>query len=341
MCLPLDALRTLWLERETTMRADRLLSIVMLLQIRGCVSARELADELEVSVRTIYRDVEALSIAGIPVYTERGPGGGIALLDSYRTSLTGLNRDEVRALFMLSIPAPLDELGVSADLKTALLKLSAALPAVGRDEQVLARQRIHLDSVAWSQPEQPVPYLQTVHQAVWGDLKLQLRYDLGYFGEIDLLVDPYGLVAKTSVWYLVCAREDHLRVLRVPDILEARVLGEHFERPANFELEAYWQDWCEQNEKRLASFQVKVRVAPDLVPHLWTHIGERVPDQSAQMETPDVDGWLTVTLQFERLEEARRRLLGYGRAVEVLEPLALRKSIKDYGEQIVDLYSEK
>ena len=323
------------------MRADRLLSLVMLLQTRGNMTAQALGEELEVSERTIYRDVEALSFAGIPVYTERGPGGGIALLDSYRTSLTGLNRNEVRALFMLSIPAPLDELGVTADLKAALLKLSAALPAVGRDEQIMARQRIHLDSVAWSQPEQPVPHLQTIHQAVWQDFKLQLRYDLGYFGEIELLVDPYGLVAKTTVWYLVCAREDHLRVLRVPDILEARVLDEHFERPSDFNLVTYWQDWCEQNEKRLASFQVEVRVAPELIPYLWTHFGERVADQGTQLEAPDEDGRLTVTLQFERFEEARRRLLGYGRAIEVLEPNVLRKSIKDYAWQVVDLYSKE
>jgi predicted DNA-binding transcriptional regulator YafY len=322
------------------MRADRLLSLVMLLQTRGNMTARALGEELEVSERTIYRDVDALSFAGIPVYAERGPGGGIALLDSYRTSLTGLNRDEVRALFMLSIPAPLDELGVTNDLKAALLKLSAALPAVGRDEQVLARQRIHLDSVAWAQPEQPVPHLQTVHQAVWQDVKLQLRYDLGYFGEIELLVDPLGLVAKTTVWYLVCASDDHLRVLRVSDILEVCVLDEHFERPANFNLVTYWQTWSEQNEDRLVSFRVKVKVNPDLNPYLWTHFGERVQDKGALLEAPDEDGWITLTLLFERFEEARRRLLGYGRAIEVLEPDALRKSIKDYAWQVVDLYSK-
>jgi predicted DNA-binding transcriptional regulator YafY len=242
---------------------------------------------------------------------------------------------------MLNIPAPLDELGVSVDLKAALLKLSASLPADGRDEQVLARQRIHLDSVAWSELEQPVPHLQTVHQAVWGDLKLQLRYDLGYFGEIELLVDPYGLVAKTTVWHLVCARQDRLRVLRVLDILEARVLDEQFERPTDFDLVAYWQDWCEQKEKRLSSFQVKVRVAPDLIPYLWTHFGERVTDTGVQLDSADGAGWHTVSLQFERFEEARRRLLGYGRAVEVLEPEVLRKSVKDYAWQIVDLYSEE
>jgi predicted DNA-binding transcriptional regulator YafY len=314
---------------------------VILLQTRGNMTAQVLAEELEVSERTIYRDVEALSFAGIPVYTERGPGGGIGLLDSYRTTLTGLNRDEVRALFMLSIPAPLDDLGVSADLKAALLKLSAALPAIGRDEQAMAHQRIHLDSVAWSQREQPAPHLQSIHQAVWQDLKLQLRYDLGYFGDIELMVDPYGLVAKTTVWHLVCARQGHLRVLKVPQIIEARVLDEHFERPADFDLVAYWQTWCEQNEQRLSNFQVKVRVAPDLNPYLWTHFGEHVAELGALQDNPDGGGWITVTLQFEHFEDARRRLLGYGRAVEVLEPVALRKSIKDYAWQILDLYSEE
>jgi len=323
------------------LRADRLLSLVMLLQTRGNMNAQALAEELEVSERTIYRDVEALSFAGIPVYTERGPGGGIALLDSYRTTLTGLSRDEVRALFMLSIPTPLDDLGVSADLKAALLKLSAALPKISHDEQALSHQRIHLDSVAWKQREQPVPHLQTIHQAVWQDLKLQLRYDLGYFGEIELMVDPYGLVAKTTVWHLVCARKGHLRVLKVPQIIEARVLDENFERPVDFDLVAYWQIWCEQNEKRLSNFLVKVRAAPDLNPYLWTHFGERVADPGAIQDSPDEDGWITVTLQFEHFEDARRRLLGYGRAVEVLEPVALRRSIKDYAWQIHDLYSDE
>jgi predicted DNA-binding transcriptional regulator YafY len=323
------------------MRADRLLSLVMLLQTRGLMSAETLAKELEVSMRTIYRDVEALSYAGIPVYSQHGPGGGIGLIDSYRTSLTGLTRDEVRALFMLSIPTPLDELGVTADLKTALLKLSAALPSVDRDEQGMARQRIHLDSVAWSQPEQAGPHLQTIHQAVWQDCKLELSYDLGYFGVIDLLVDPYGLVAKTNIWHLVCACQDHLRVLRVPDILSAQILDERFERPSDFDLVSYWQTWCLENEKKLTNFHAKVRVAPGLLPYLWTHFGEKVADRHKDLGHPDSDGWVTITLQFEQFEEARRRLLCYGRAVEVLEPQALRKSIKDYAWQILDLYSKE
>ena len=141
------------------MRADRLLSILMLLQARGRMTAQELAEDLEVSVRTIYRDIDALSVAGIPIYTERGPGGGCALLDSYRTTLTGLTRHEVRALFMLSIPAPLAELGVGQDLRAALLKLSAALPVAHRQDEERVRQRIHLDAVDWFHAREPVPYL--------------------------------------------------------------------------------------------------------------------------------------------------------------------------------------
>src|SRR5512147_2861952 len=151
------------------MRADRLLSLLMLLQARGRMTAQELARELEVSERTIYRDINALSASGVPVYAESGPGGGCALLDSYRTNLTGLTADEARALFMLSIPAPLDQLGVGQELRAALLKLSAALPSSRRPDEERARQRIHIDSLAWFQGEDPVPHLHTLQQAVWQD----------------------------------------------------------------------------------------------------------------------------------------------------------------------------
>ena len=147
------------------MRADRLLSILMLLQARGKMSAQALADELEVSVRTIYRDLDALSAAGVPVYAERGPGGGCLLLDSYRTTLTGLTRDEVRALFALSIPSALSELGIDDEARTALYKLSAALPASRRPDEAGSRQRVHLDPEGWSDPKAPAPHLQRIYQA--------------------------------------------------------------------------------------------------------------------------------------------------------------------------------
>ena len=213
------------------MRADRLLSILMILQSRGNTTARSLACELEVSERTIYRDVQALSSAGIPVYTDRGPHGGISLVESYRTNLTGLTNAEVEALFMVSIPAPLTQLGVSQELKGALLKLAAALPGSQRAHQAQARQRIHLDSAWWFQGSEALPHLQTLQQGVWNDRKLYLKQRLPFFADVDQVVCPYGLVAKTNVWYLVCAREGRLRVIRVAEIIDARLLEEGFSRP--------------------------------------------------------------------------------------------------------------
>jgi predicted DNA-binding transcriptional regulator YafY len=323
------------------MRADRLLSLLMLLQARGRMTAQRLAEELEVSQRTIYRDIDALSIAGVPVYGERGPEGGYALLDSYRTNLTGLTEDEVRALFMLSIPAPLAELGVSQELKAALLKLSAALPDVHRTDEERVRQRIHLDSAWWFQHEESVPHLQTVHQAVWQDRRLYITYRLrlGTAVEIERLVDPYGLVAKANVWYLVCARNGRIRAHRVSHLLDARMSDESFERPQDFDLAAFWKEWCTEFEEGRPYYPVTARVAPDFVSELPRHFGQQIHDAIAQAGPPDDEGWITLTLPFETLEAARYRILGFGRGVKVLEPQALRRSLLDFAAQIVALYA--
>jgi predicted DNA-binding transcriptional regulator YafY len=322
------------------MRADRLLSLLMLLQTRGRMTAERLAEELEVSVRTIYRDIDALSAAGVPVYAERGPGGGCELIDSYRTSLTGLNEDEVRALFMLSVPAPLDELGVSQELRGALLKLAAALPAAHREDEERVRQRIHLDWSGWFEPEEPVPHLRTMQQAVWEDRKLHLTYRLQYGTQVEVerLVAPYGLVAKAGAWYLVYAREDHVRVHRVSRVSDARITDERFERPSSFDLGAFWKAWCAETEEGRPYYSVTVRVAPALVPFLPQYFGERIRDRTAQAGPPDDQGWITLTLPFETLQAARERILGLGSAVEVLEPQALRRSVVDFAAQIVAFY---
>jgi predicted DNA-binding transcriptional regulator YafY len=322
------------------MRADRLLSMLMLLQARGRMTAQQLADELEVSVRTIYRDMDALSAAGVPVWAERGPGGGCSLLDSYRTTLTGLNQDEVRALFMLSIPAPLAELGVDQELRAALLKLSAALPASRRPDEERTRQRVHLDSAGWSGTIEPVPHLQTIHQAVWQDRKLHITCRLMFGAEAEWQVEPYGLVAKAGTWYLVCARDDHIRVHRLSRELEVRLLDETFERPVDFDLAAFWQAWCVKVERNRPRYPARIRVAPDLIPWLPRIFGEPIREQIAGAGLPDAEGWITLTLPFESLEAARERILSFGRAVEVLEPLALRNSVWDYAAQIVDLYTK-
>jgi len=323
----------------STMRADRLLSMLMLLQTRGRLTAEQLAGELEVSVRTVYRDLDALSAAGVPVYAERGPGGGCALLEGYRTTLTGLTPDEVRALFMLSIPAPLAELGVSGELKAALLKLSASLPAARRGDEALARQRFHLDAAGWSEAAEPAPHLRTLHQAVWLDRRLHLTYRLPFDAQAAWWVEPYGLVAKASAWHLVCRRDGHLRVLRVSRVVDACLGDETFARPPDFDLAAFWREWCASVEDNRQSYRVTVRVAPRFVPSLPYYFGESIRAEIDQAGPTDVEGWLTLTLPFESLEEARDRLLAFGGAVEVLAPRALRASVADYAAQIVALYA--
>jgi predicted DNA-binding transcriptional regulator YafY len=324
------------------MRADRLLSILMLLQARGRVTAEHLAEELEVSVRTVYRDIEALSTAGVPVYAERGPGGGCALVEGYRTSLTGLTADEVKALFMLSVPASLDELGMSQELRTALRKLAAALPEARRQDETKVRQRIHLDWSDWSPSDEATPHLQTIHRAVWEDRRLHLahREFVGPqgFERFERLVDPYGLVAKTGRWHLVCASEERLRVYRVSRILDAHITDEHFERPPDFDLAAFWKSWCAGRRENRPSYPVTARVSPSLTIFLPLHFGDRIRKTIAQAGPPDADGWITLTLPFETFEEARGRILGFGRAVEVLAPEPLRLSVIDFAQQIVDFY---
>ena len=317
------------------MRADRLLSLLMLLQTRGTLTARALAAELEVTERTIYRDVTALSASGVPVYTERGPGGGIALVEDYRTNLTGLNADEVRALFMLSIPAPLDQLGVGDELRMALLKLSAALPVSRRADESTARQKIHLDAAGWFQPEEPTPHLKTIQSALWSNRQLEITYRSDFSADVEVLIAPYGLVAKANVWYLVGAREDHLRVLRISRIRQASLRAESFERPATFDLPGFWKTWCDEFESNRSQFPVTLRVSPTLAQIL----SENRPETLTSPPAIEPDGWQTITLTFESLEAARTRILGYGGAAEVLAPLALRLSLADFARQTLSRYA--
>jgi predicted DNA-binding transcriptional regulator YafY len=319
------------------MRADRLLSILMLLQDQGRLTARQLAQELEVSERTIYRDIVALSTAGVPVYTERGPGGGCALIDSYRTNLTGLNRDEVRALFMLSVPAPLAELGADQDLKTALLKLSSALPEVFRPEGILVRKRIHLDSTPWFHQAIHLPHMGTIQAALWQDRRLKLTYRLAFGAQVQHIVDPYGLVAKTNIWHLVFSRAGVTFVRKVADVLDAEHAPQCFEYPPDFDLAKFWEEWCKKYEANQSQFTALVRLRPDLVEMLQYFQDPIIAELNGDCQV-DGDGWYVTNLHFETLEEARKNLLNFGGAAEVLEPHALRKSIPDYAAQILTVY---
>jgi predicted DNA-binding transcriptional regulator YafY len=323
-------------------RADRLLSILMLLQSRGQMTAAQLAAELEVSLRTIYRDIDALCISGVPIYSERGRDGGYALLDSYRTSLTGLNENEVRALFMLTVPSPLRELGVGQELETALRKLAAALPAARREDERHVRERIHLDASWWFQGREPVPHLATVHRAVWEDRWIEVRYRMRFppVSDVEQRIAPYGLVAKAGVWYLVYAYRERVRTLRISRLVHAQMLEERFERPAGFDLAVFWINWCVAVEEERPVYGVRMRVAAHVASDLAWYLGEN--GNRAVMTTPPRSGaedWITVEWAFESLAEARGRLLALGGAVEVLEPLPLRRAMADYGQRIVAQYT--
>jgi predicted DNA-binding transcriptional regulator YafY len=326
------------------MRADRLVSLLLLLQARGRMTSRQLARELEVSERTIYRDIDALSTAGVPVYADRGPGGGFALLDSYRTNLTGLTVDEVRALFTLSIPAALGQLGLGKELKGALLKLSAALPPERRHDETWVRQRLHLDWSWWAQPEGPVAHLQSIQRAVWLDRKLWLVYRVQY-GAYDhtyeRLVDPYGLVCKAGLWHLVCATSGRVRVYQVSRLADVRVTDEDSHRPAEFDLERFWSAWCSKRERRSPRYVVTLRIAPALRSGVRQHFGDVISEQIIETGSPDDHGWTSLTVGFESLHDARARILGVGGAVEVLKPEPLRRSVLDFAGRIVDLYASR
>ena len=323
------------------MRADRLLSLLMLLQTRGQMSARELAEELEVSERTIYRDITALSTSGVPVYASRGPGGGVRLIEEYRTTLTGLTPDETRVLFMMSIPAPLMQLGMGETFKGALLKLSASLPDARRADEARTRQRILLDSSWWFQSEQEVPCLQTIRQALFQDRRLRIKVRWEFFNTVfEQEAEPFGLVAKANVWYLVYGRGGNPHVARVSQIVEAELLPEGFARPPAFRLEAFWERWCREYESE-PPLCARLRVSPEALPLLGEYVGDRARGRLAHPPIPDADGWITMELPFESLIAARSRLLGLGRAVEVLEPEALRRSLVDFAEQIVRFYQKR
>ena len=312
----------------------------MLLQTRGRMTAADLAVELEVTERTIYRDLTALSTAGVPVYAERGPGGGCSLLEDYRTTLTGLTPDEQRALLLINIPAPLEQLGYSQELKQALLKLRASLPPARLADLERSANRVHLDAAWWFQGSQPAPFLAIIQQAVWQEQRLRLRRQTFLRHEIEETVDPLGLVAKAGIWYLVYRHSETTRAVRLSNLLRVECLVENFLRPPGFNLADFWESWCRDFESSRPDYPVLVRIAPALLPELANVFGQAMRD-TYDSAPPEPDGWRVILLRYESLEDARQHLLALGSAVEVLKPPALRRSMQDFGEQISRVYTHK
>ncbi|MEQ4724560.1 YafY family protein [Nonomuraea sp. B19D2] len=308
------------------MRASRLLSLLLLLQTRGRMTAPELAAELEVSVRTVYRDVEALSAAGVPVYADRGPAGGYQLLDGYRTRLNGLTAEEASSLFLAGLPGPAAELGLAEVAATAELKLLAALPPEPRSHASRMRERFLLDVPSWYRSADDVPHLSEVAEAVWDQRPLHMTYRRWGQQEIDRVVHPYGLVLKGGSWYMVAAPQGGSpRTYRVARILTLETLPGRFARPEGFDLGGFWQDYAKEFRERMYTAEAVIKLAPgqgDLL--AYTMGADVVGAALAAAGEPDQEGWLTLTVPIESITHARWLLLRMGAAVEVLGPPELR-----------------
>lgn len=318
------------------MRADRLLSILLLLQVHRRMTAGDLAERLEVSERTIHRDMESLGAAGIPVYAERGARGGWRLLEPYRTNLTGLSEPEAQALFLGTPTRLLSDLGLDRAAEGAFVKLLAALPSMARQGAEQAQQRIYVDTAGWSDAEEAVPSLPLLQEAVWSNRKLQLTYRRNDAVEVERLVSPLGLVAKGSVWYLVAAVEEGIRTYRVSRVLSAQITDETFDRPADFDLAVHWKRSSADFKANLPRYPTVLRVHPRALANV------RRPGLFAHLEheaLPDPDGWVRVAMRFDVEGEACRFVLGLGPEVEVIEPRDLRDKVCELARSIVDLYT--
>jgi predicted DNA-binding transcriptional regulator YafY len=306
------------------MRATRLVSLLLLLQTRGQLTAAEISSALEVSVRTVHRDVESLTAAGVPVEAVRGPAGGYRLAGGYRTRLTGLTADEAEALFAAGIPGPAAELGLGGELAAARLKVLAALPHELQERATRASRLFHLDTRGWFRAEDTVPHLPALASAVWSGHRVRLRYREG--GKVvQRTVDPLGLVLKGGAWYLVAHRVAGMRVYRVSRVASVRALEDELRRPSDFELRRFWDEWSRDFEQRLARVQVTVRVRED--------VRRFLPGEPAIAE----DG--TALIWFSHLGDAYRELLRFGSQVEVLEPQELRERIAATGRDVAALYA--
>ena len=339
------------------MRADRLVSLVLLLQARRRTTAQALARELEVSVRTVYRDLEALSAAGVPVFTESGPGGGCQLLDGYRFPLRGLRPEEAEALLILGVPSVISELGLDGAVTAAHRQIRAT---AGRGEDPAL---IHLDMPRWFRGQEEVPHLRTLAEALRRRQHLALGYARGDGSDGDgsagdgsdgdgpasdgragaaatRVVGPLGLVNKAGTWYLVAAtRSGRVAVFRAGRISSARVLADKpFERPADFELPGFWERWSAEFTSTRPRLPVRLRASPEALAVFGEIFGDGARPARDAALPPDEQGWQVVTMSFEHELAAAHRLAGFGGRVEVLSPSSVRELLLATAREILGRY---
>jgi predicted DNA-binding transcriptional regulator YafY len=321
------------------MRASRLLSILLLLQTRGRMSAQALAEELEASVRTVFRDVDQLSAAGIPIWAERGRNGGFQLREGWRTKLTGLTTDEASAIFLAGLPGPAAELGLGEAMTSAQLKLLAALPAEWQAGAQRVGTRFHLDPVDWFRSAEPAEYLRAVAEAVWQERRLKMRYR-SWNRVSDRLADPLGLVLKAGAWYMVARSEGEVRTFRLSSIQALEMLDTRFSRPRKFDLPKYWNASTKRFETSVYRTKARLRVSPLGLRRLQS-FSPTVAESAARSATaPDAEGWMQVTIPIESAEDAAREMLRLGTEAEVLEPAELRSHLKSAIDRLAILYAD-
>jgi predicted DNA-binding transcriptional regulator YafY len=291
------------------MRATRLVSLLLLLQTRGLLTAAELGERLEVSVRTVHRDIESLAAAGVPVEAVRGPAGGYRLPGGYRTRLTGLTADEAEALFAAGMPGPAAELGLGGELAAARLKVLAAMPQELQERATRAQRLFHLDTRGWFREEDRVPHLPQLAAALWQGCRIRIRYREGR-RVVQRTLDPLGLVVKGGAWYLVAQRSAGMRVYRVSRVVSVRQLGEELQRPRGFDLAGYWEQWSREFEEGLPRVEVSVR------------------DRGGSEKV----------FAYEDLDAAYRALLHRCRELEVIAPLELRERIAATVDELAAVY---
>lgn len=318
------------------------------------MTARELADELEVSVRTVYRDAEQLAAAGIPLYGEAGHAGGYQLINGYRTRLTGLTANEARAVFLAGLPGPAAQLGLGEVLAAASRKLRAALPPQLREHAGRVQERFLLDAPGWYDEADHTPHLTDVAAAVWEHRVIAVRYRRwSEPTEVDRRLAPYGLVLKAGRWYLVAAavrvdpslpeRDSAVvsepRTYRVDQILALDVLDETYTPPDDFDLAAYWRTATADFLTRLFATQARVRLAPHALARARAHLGEPAARALADSAVTDTDGWVVATVPVESVDHAHTLFLGLGADIEVLAPDELRDRVAATARALAGRYT--
>lgn len=318
------------------MRASRLLSIQMLLETHGRMSATALARALEVSVRTLHRDIDELTSSGVPVYAERGRAGGFQLMPGWKTTLTGLTPSEAEAVFLTGLAGPAADLGLGTPVRNASLKLLAALPAPMRGRAHRVSLRLHLDPVEWYRESEPVPFLSLAATAVWEDRPMAISYE-SWTQTARRTVHPLGLVLKAGIWYLVAARNGQPRTWRVASIRDARLLDGTVARPKGFDLAAYWRESVRRFEVELFTGRARVAATPRGLADL-RRINAALARAVAQAPAPGRDGRVELEIPIESTDHAAGQLLRLSPEVEALGPPALRQALRARAAQAARLY---